>query len=126
MSKPAHGNSHNANGHRRRQLTTRIKATATHCALCDQPLQPNLKWPHDYSTVIDENLPRSRGGSPLDPENTSAMHNICNRFKSTMTLAEAKALLARGADIRKPLKKTQRKALANPNIGTWATDASTY
>lgn len=54
------------------------------------------------------------------------MHNICNRFKSTMTLAEAKALLARGADIRKPLKKTQRKALANPNIGTWATDASTY
>ena len=121
-----HDNPHNRNGHRRRQLTARIKATATHCALCGQALRPDLKWPHNYSTVIDEDIPRARGGSPYDPDNTNAMHNQCNRFKSTMTLAEARALLAAGADIKQPLRKTQRKALANPRAGSWSADSDTY
>lgn len=114
------------NGHRRRQLTARIKATSTHCSLCNQPLNTDAKWPHDLATVIDEDLPRSRGGSAIDPSNTSAMHNRCNRFKSTMTIAEAQALLARGASLNKPLRRAQRRALTNPNIGQWTNAASTY
>lgn len=51
-----------ANGHRRRQLVATIKATATHCALCGQPLNPDAAWPSLDCTVIDEDLPRSRGG----------------------------------------------------------------
>ena len=117
---------HDQNGHRRRELRARIKATATHCGLCGRPLRPDLPWPHDLSTVIDEDLPRSRGGSPLDPANTSALHNACNRWKSTMTLTEAKALLAAGGNLSKPMTKGQRKALANPNVGKWASDASDF
>lgn len=126
MGRPAHGNAHNANGHRRRRLVARIKATSTHCALCGHPLRPDLPWPHDLSTVIDEDLPRARGGNPLDPANTNAMHNRCNRFKSTMTISEAKALLATGAHVTKPLTKAQRKAIANPHVGHWSADAQTF
>ena len=121
-----HTNTTNANGHRRRQLTARIKATSTHCALCHQPLRPELEWPHDWCTVVDEDLPRSRGGSPLDRENTSAMHNRCNRFKGTMTLNEARELLARGANVTKPLKRSQRRAIMAQDVGKWSNVASSY
>lgn len=115
---------HNANGHRRRQLTRRIKATATHCALCDGALFPDVKWPHDLSTVIDEDIPRVLGGDPLDPANTNPLHNICNRWKSTMTLSEARQLIALGAVVGKPLKRKQRTMLLNPTVGDW--DQSAY
>lgn len=114
-----HTNTTNSNGHRRRQLTARIKATATHCALCGGPLNPDATWPDPQCTVIDEDIPRAKGGSPLDPDNTNAMHNQCNRFKSTMTLQEAKDMLTRGANVEKPMNKTQRKALLTPNVGEW-------
>ena len=126
MAHPKHGIAHNGNGHRRRQLTARIKATATHCVICKQPLRPDLKWPHKLSNVIDEDVPRSRGGSPYDPANCGAAHSLCNGWKSTMTLAEAHALLAAGADVTQPLRKVQRKALANPGVGSWSLDAETY
>ena len=114
-----HPNTTHRNGHRRRELTRRIKATATHCSLCDQPLNPDAEWPADDYTVIDEDIPRVKGGSPLDPANTSAMHNACNRFKSTMTLAEAREALALGADVTKPMSKAARKQLLATNVGDW-------
>ena len=112
-------NTTNRNGHRRRQLTRRIKATSTHCTLCGQPLNPDAKWPDPDCTVIDEDIPRIKGGSPLDPDNTSAMHNACNRFKSTMTLAEAREALALGADVTKPMSKASRRQLLASNVGDW-------
>ena len=121
-----HSNTTNANGHRRRQLTARIKATATHCALCHQPLRPELEWPDDWCTVIDEDIPRSKGGSPLDPENTSALHNVCNRFKGTMTLREARELLARGARVDRPLNRAQRRTLLATDTGAWSDVARHY
>ena len=116
----------NANGHRRRQLTRRIKATATHCALCQGPLSPDATWPADDCTVIDEDIPRAKGGSPLDPHNCSAMHNMCNRFKGTMTLAEARELLAAGAVTARPLSRAQRRSILTPSLGIWEPAASTW
>lgn len=101
----------NRNGHRRRQLRARIKATATHCALCGQPLNHDAQWPAPDCTVIDEDLPRARGGDPLSRANTNAMHNACNRFKSTMTLTEAKTALKTGS---RPAKRINTK-----HIGEW-------
>jgi hypothetical protein len=83
----------NANGHRRRQVVRTVKAEETHCALCDQPVDPNLKWPDLRCGVVDEDVPRSRGGSQYERSNCCLMHNECNRWKSTMTLAEARAKL---------------------------------
>ena len=100
------------NGYRRTQLTRRVKAEETHCALCGGPVNKNMKHqpgahrkdckgegcggcnPHPLRAEVDEDLPRSRGGSPLDRDNTHLMHRICNQRKGSMTLDEARAKLA--------------------------------
>lgn len=112
---------HNGNGHRRRELVKRVKAEETKCALCDETLDKTLtmQWgkhskrctqttcqgcvPHPKRIEVDEDLPRSRGGSPYDRANTHAMHRECNRWKGSMTLTEARNKLA-GA----PVSKTER------------------
>lgn len=83
----------NANGHRRRQVVARVKREETHCALCDQWVDPNLEHPHPKSGVVDEDIPRSRGGSQYQRSNCHLMHRDCNRWKFKMTLAEARAKL---------------------------------
>ena len=40
--------------------------------------------------VVDENLPRSRGGSPYDRENCHLMHRACNGEKGTLTILDYK------------------------------------
>ena len=119
-------NPHNRNGHRRRQLVARIKATSTHCALCGQPLNPNAPHQDPAETVIDEDIPRSRGGDPLDPANTNAMHRWCNSWKSTMTLTEAKTLLKLGHSLaQQPTKQSKQQAFAQP-VGQWEPNAANY
>lgn len=98
----------NANGHRRRELRARVLASETRCALCGERVDKTLTTlpgqhgprckgncdgckPHPRSPVVDEDIPRSRGGSPYDRRNCHLMHRECNRWKSKMTLAEAKA-----------------------------------
>ena len=100
---------HNANGHRRRELRKRVLAEETHCALCDRPLDKTLTmdWgkhsqrcsdpeckgciPHPRRVEVDEDIPRSRGGSPYDRANTHAMCRECNQFKGALTLAQARS-----------------------------------
>jgi 5-methylcytosine-specific restriction endonuclease McrA len=99
----------NANGHRRREMIRRVLAEETACALCGSAVNKTLKyipgehgpkcpqrdctgcaW-HPKSPVVDEDIPRARGGSPLERRNCHLMCRDCNRWKSTMTLAEARA-----------------------------------
>lgn len=99
---------HNANGHRRRQLRARVLAEETHCALCGGWVDKTLGMtpgkhgprcpgnctgciPHDMRAEVDEDLPRSRGGSPYERGNCRLMHRACNRAKSNRTIAEYKA-----------------------------------
>ena len=102
---------HNANGHRRRQLTKRVKAEEHHCALCGDPVDKTLTmdWgkhgpkcqdgdcrgcvPHPMRGEVDEDLPRSRGGSPYSRANTHLLHRLCNQTKGKLTLAEARLKL---------------------------------
>jgi hypothetical protein len=108
---PTH--THNANGHRRRELRRRVLAEEHYCALCDQAVDKTLRYtpgqhaknctpgpnkppcpgciPHPLSPVVDEDIPRIRGGSPYDRANCHLMHRNHNRWKGTMTLAEARA-----------------------------------
>lgn len=96
----------NANGHRRRQLRARVLAEETHCALCGLPVDKTLtmQWgvhgprcrggecrgcvPHERRAEVDEDLPRSRGGSPYDRNNCRLMCRQCNRAKGNRTIAE--------------------------------------
>ena len=109
---------HNGNGHRRRELTKRVKAEEHTCALCDLPVDKTLKMtpgghgkkcpgppcagcqPHPQRGEVDEDLPRSRGGSPYDRANCRLMHRACNQWKSNMTLTEARAKRATKATAR--------------------------
>lgn len=98
MASPAH----NANGHRRRQLRQRVLAEESHCALCGEFVDQSLPHWDDRAAVVDEDLPRSRGGSPLARDNCHIMHRACNQWKSSRTLAEAKAALSRASVLVKP------------------------
>jgi 5-methylcytosine-specific restriction endonuclease McrA len=99
---------HNANGHRRRELVKRVKAEERTCALCDQPVDKTLTMtpgghgpkcqgapctgclPHPMRGEVDEDIPRSRGGSPYERSNCHLMHRQCNQYKSALTLTEAR------------------------------------
>lgn len=103
---------HNANGHRRRQVVARVKAEETHCALCGNPVDKQLKHlpgehgkicpttpcngciPHPLSGEVDEDIPRARGGSPYDRANCHLLHRKCNQYKGDQTLSEARAKLS--------------------------------
>lgn len=103
--------SHNANGHRRRQLVKRVKAEESDCALCDQAVDKTLLFlagehgkrcpkadctgcmPDPMRGEVDEDVPRARGGSPYERSNCHLMHRKCNEFKSNLTLAEARTKL---------------------------------
>ncbi|MDQ1122160.1 hypothetical protein [Microbacterium trichothecenolyticum] len=102
----------NANGARRRALVKRVRAEESTCALCDKPVNPTITVqhgqhgskcptrdctgcvPHPMRGEVDEDIPRSRGGSPYDRENCHLMHRKCNQYKGNLTLAEARAKLA--------------------------------
>lgn len=118
----------NANGHRRRQVVARVKAEEHDCALCDKPVNKNLRYlkgehgkrcptrtctgciPDPMRGEVDEDLPRSRGGSPYDRANCHLMHRKCNQFKDDLTLAEARAKLHGTRDTGNPIP--------NPTPGT--------
>ena len=86
---------HNGNGHRRRQLRARVLREEHTCALCDQPVDQTIPYPQPGSPVVDEDIPRARGGSPYHRANCHLMHRACNTWKGTRTLTEARARLAR-------------------------------
>ncbi len=89
------------NGHRRREIRTRVLAEETHCALCGRPVDTDLPAGLPASPEVDEDIPVSRGGSPYSRSNTTLMHRACNNWKSNRTLAEARAALA-GSTAKRP------------------------
>lgn len=71
-----------SNGHRRRSIRNWLMATQDVCALCGKPIDKSLKSPHPMSFEVDEIVPVSLGGDPLDRRNVQAAHRICNQRKS--------------------------------------------
>lgn len=84
MSKP---NVRYANGARRRAIRARLLATQDVCALCGRPIDKSLKTPHPMSAEVDEIIPVSRGGDPLDIRNCQLVHRICNQRKGNGRLS---------------------------------------
>lgn len=80
-----------ANGHRRRQLRKRVLAEETHCALCGQPVDVTLPAGLPESPEVDEIIPVSLGGDPLDRDNCQLVHRLCNQRKGDGRKARAQA-----------------------------------
>ena len=79
-----------ANGNARRKIRARHRAIGAPCALCGHAIDYSLgmvtgpdgkKRPHPMSFVVDEKIPVSKGGSPIDFDNTQPAHWICNAKK---------------------------------------------
>lgn len=76
------GNPRYKNGHRRRTLRARIKAQGRPCAICGGPIDYELPAGHPMSYELDEIIPVSKGGNPLDINNVQPAHRLCNQRKS--------------------------------------------
>ena len=71
-------NPRRANGHRRNQVRARVLREESDCWLCGLPVDKTLKTPHPGSPEVDEILPVSLGGSPIDRANCRLAHRLCN------------------------------------------------
>jgi 5-methylcytosine-specific restriction endonuclease McrA len=71
-------NPRNANGHRRRQLRAKVLREEDDCWLCGLPVDKTLKTPDPGSPEVDEIVPVSLGGDPLDRDNCRLAHRLCN------------------------------------------------
>ncbi len=67
------------NGNARTKLRERLKAEGRPCHLCGVSIDYNLPAGHPWSFEVDELVPISRGGSPLDYSNVDAAHRLCNQ-----------------------------------------------
>ena len=77
-----------SNGARRRSIRARWRAIGDPCHICGRPIDYSLgmvtdprtgrRKPHPMSFVVDEIVPVSQGGDPLDFANTRPAHWICN------------------------------------------------
>lgn len=50
------------------------------CQLCGLPVSWFLRWPHDWSPVLDHRMPLSLGGDHIE-SNVQLAHAICNAYK---------------------------------------------
>lgn len=70
-----------SNGARRRAIRARLLATQDVCALCGRTIDKSLRTPHPMSAEVDEIIPVSKGGNPLDIRNCQLVHRVCNQRK---------------------------------------------
>ena len=90
-----------ANGHARRQLRAWLKAQGAPCHICGRAIDYGLPAGHPLSFEVDEIVPVSRGGSPLDRANVAAAHRICNERRGNKPIsADTPAKRAGGLQVR--------------------------
>lgn len=63
----------------KRQLWKRDEPICYYCLL---PLDPQKRYPDDWSVEIDEVVPASLGGSTTDIDNLRLVHRCCNIRRS--------------------------------------------
>lgn len=84
----AYGSRYSKNGHRRRTIRARLMASTDRCALCGGEIDKSLKTPDPMSPEVDEIIPVSLGGDPLDIKNCQLVHRICNQRKGNKLYAD--------------------------------------
>lgn len=90
-----------ANGHARRQLRAWLKAQGAPCHICGRSIDYSLPAGHPLSFEVDEIVPVSKGGSPLDRANVAPAHRICNERRGNRPIsADAAARRADGLQVR--------------------------
>lgn len=65
-------------GRPRRNLVAQVRREEPNCWLCGHPIDLTLPRGHKLASTVDEIIPRSLGGSPLDRHNCRHAHMVCN------------------------------------------------
>lgn len=89
-------NPRRSNGYRRNMLRKRVAAMGLPCHICGQPIRYDLTTyvdpvdgktkRHPLSFELDEIVPVSKGGNPLDINNVAPAHRICNERRGNKML----------------------------------------
>lgn len=85
-------NARTKNGSARRRLRLWLKAQGRPCWICGAPIDYSLPAGHPYSFEVDELVPVSKGGSPIDRSNVDASHRACNQWRGNKDVAEVLAI----------------------------------
>ena len=80
-----------ANGAARRKLRAWLKAQGLPCHLCGGAIDYSLPAGHPMSFEVDEIVPVSCGGDPLDRANVAPAHRICNERRGNRRIGECAA-----------------------------------
>lgn len=78
-------NPRRSNGARRDALRRRVRAMGLPCHICGKPIDYDLPPGDPMAYELDELVPVSRGGDPLDPDNVAPAHRICNQKRGNRT-----------------------------------------
>ena len=93
------GNPRCSNGYRRRQIRAWVLATQDTCGICGLLVDKSLKSPDPMSAEVDEIVPVSKGGSPIDRRNVQLVHRICNQKKGNKMQSDCGAYTVPMKDI---------------------------
>jgi 5-methylcytosine-specific restriction endonuclease McrA len=66
----------------RKRIAQQVKAGQP-CCFCHQPIDLTVRWPDDWSFVVDHTVPTSLGGTDAY-ELLRPAHNVCNRKRSNL------------------------------------------
>lgn len=80
------GNPRTANGAARRAVRAWLKAQSRPCHLCGRAIDYSLPAGDPWSFEVDEIVPVSKGGSPIDRSNVAPAHRICNQRRGNKPL----------------------------------------
>ncbi|MEY8436246.1 HNH endonuclease [Atopobiaceae bacterium 24-176] len=88
-------NPRRANGSARDRLCRRVLAEEDRCWICGQPVDKDLRGTcHPMAPEVDEIVPVSAGGDPLDRGNVRLAHRICNVRRGNRPVAPKVTRLA--------------------------------
>lgn len=76
------------NGAARTKLREKLKASGGPCALCGGAIDYSLPHFHPDAFEVDEIVPVSLGGNPLDINNVQRAHRRCNQERGNMTMQQ--------------------------------------
>ena len=82
------GNPRRSNGHRRNELRRWLKVQGRPCHICGLPIDYGLPPGDPMSFEVDEIIPVSLGGNPLDKLNVGPAHRICNQRRGNRPVSD--------------------------------------
>lgn len=90
MSAPPKRNPRRRSG--RDALARRVRALGEPCWICGLPIDATLPAGHPLAFELDELVPVSRGGSPVDFDNCRGAHRACNQWRQARSVASVIAI----------------------------------